>query len=253
MVKEMAYQVELQRLKRNSSKLKQSLAKVAHEGENDEITLSSNEEGNVVVNNRFRRERVEELSDDEKEASLSGEDSDETSTGDEDKISHSHSISEEEREKNTAAEKKLSEEDRRRTEKHLMQIKSSKEFSQNVNEQSLLPPSNDSVDENKTNIPDSDPQESSFSSPAVTFESLGVIPQICQACTLVNWHTPTQIQKEAIPHALLGRDIIGLAETGSGKTGESVDLIITTIKIVKIQVSTVTFLFLVAMEQTNMK
>ncbi len=225
MVKEMAYQVELQRLKKNSSKLKQSLAKVAHEGENDEITLSSNEEGNVVVNNRFRRERVEELSDDEQEASLSGEDSDETSTGDEDEISHSHSISEEEREKNTAAEKKLSEEDRRRTEKHLMQIKSSKEFSHNVNEQSLLSPSNDSVEENKTNIPDSDPQKSS-SSPAVTFESLGVIPQICQACTLVNWHTPTQIQKEAIPHALLGRDIIGLAETGSGKTGESITFII---------------------------
>jgi hypothetical protein len=227
MVKEMTDQVKLQRFKRNSSKLKPSLAKVAEEGGNDEIP--SNKEGNFVVNNRFRRECVEELSDDEQEVWLSGEDSDETSTGDEDESSHSHIMSEEEREKNTAAEKKLSEEDRRRTEKHLMQIKSSKEFSQNVNEQSLLPPSNDSVDENKTNIPDSDPQESSFSSPAVTFESLGVIPQICQACTLVNWHTPTQIQKEAIPHALLGRDIIGLAETGSGKTGESVDLIITTI------------------------
>lgn len=52
-----------------------------------------------------------------------------------------------------------------------------------------------------------------------TFESLGVIPQICEACTLANWATATQIQQEAIPHALAGRDIIGLAETGSGKTG----------------------------------
>lgn len=29
---------------------------------------------------------------------------------------------------------------------------------------------------------------------------------------------PTPIQTEAIPHALQGRDLIGLAETGSGKT-----------------------------------
>lgn len=29
---------------------------------------------------------------------------------------------------------------------------------------------------------------------------------------------PTMIQKEALPYALKGRDIIGLAQTGSGKT-----------------------------------
>lgn len=53
-----------------------------------------------------------------------------------------------------------------------------------------------------------------------TFESLGVIPQISEACKRARWFTATQIQQEAIPHALAGRDIIGLAETGSGKTGE---------------------------------
>ena len=52
-----------------------------------------------------------------------------------------------------------------------------------------------------------------------TFASIGVIPQICEACTSLNWTTATQIQQEAIPHALAGRDVIGLAETGSGKTG----------------------------------
>jgi len=35
----------------------------------------------------------------------------------------------------------------------------------------------------------------------------------------LKWKTPTKIQKEAIPIALQGKDIIGLAETGSGKTG----------------------------------
>ncbi len=52
----------------------------------------------------------------------------------------------------------------------------------------------------------------------VTFESLGIIPQICDTCTSLNFKNPTSIQREAIPHALAGKDIIGLAQTGSGKT-----------------------------------
>lgn len=35
----------------------------------------------------------------------------------------------------------------------------------------------------------------------------------------MDWKSPTNIQREAIPVALQGKDIIGLAETGSGKTG----------------------------------
>merc|ERR1719387_3512208 len=52
-----------------------------------------------------------------------------------------------------------------------------------------------------------------------TFASLGVCEELCRACELLKWHSPTAIQKEAIPYALQGRDVIGLAETGSGKTG----------------------------------
>lgn len=51
-----------------------------------------------------------------------------------------------------------------------------------------------------------------------TFASLGLIPQICEACELLKFKAPTGIQKETIPYALQGRDIIGLAQTGSGKT-----------------------------------
>ncbi|KAJ1961091.1 ribosomal RNA processing protein, partial [Dispira parvispora] len=51
-----------------------------------------------------------------------------------------------------------------------------------------------------------------------TFESLGVLPQLCDACDKLEFKEPTEIQKEAIPWALQGRDIIGLAQTGSGKT-----------------------------------
>lgn len=42
---------------------------------------------------------------------------------------------------------------------------------------------------------------------------------MCETCESLKWKTPTKIQKEAIPIALQGNDIIGLAETGSGKTG----------------------------------
>lgn len=51
-----------------------------------------------------------------------------------------------------------------------------------------------------------------------TFQSLGVDERLCEVCKSLNWHEPTRIQRESIPIALKGRDIIGLAETGSGKT-----------------------------------
>lgn len=52
----------------------------------------------------------------------------------------------------------------------------------------------------------------------VTFESLGIIPQICEACERLKFKAPSEIQAKSIPIALEGRDIIGLAQTGSGKT-----------------------------------
>uniref|UniRef100_A0A131XM20 RNA helicase n=1 Tax=Hyalomma excavatum TaxID=257692 RepID=A0A131XM20_9ACAR len=52
----------------------------------------------------------------------------------------------------------------------------------------------------------------------VTFKSLGVVDVLCEACEQLNWKTPTKIQREALPPSLQGKDVIGLAETGSGKT-----------------------------------
>ncbi|KAJ0176416.1 hypothetical protein K1T71_007595 [Dendrolimus kikuchii] len=52
-----------------------------------------------------------------------------------------------------------------------------------------------------------------------TFKDLGIVDVLCEACGELKWKKPSKIQKEAIPVALQGKDIIGLAETGSGKTG----------------------------------
>ncbi|KAI9884042.1 MAG: ribosomal RNA processing protein [Watsoniomyces obsoletus] len=51
-----------------------------------------------------------------------------------------------------------------------------------------------------------------------SFKDLGIIDSLCDACTALGYKAPTPIQVEAIPPALQGRDLIGLAETGSGKT-----------------------------------
>lgn len=51
-----------------------------------------------------------------------------------------------------------------------------------------------------------------------TFQELGVIAPICEACEKLQFRKPTAIQAKAIPESLQGRDVIGLAQTGSGKT-----------------------------------
>ncbi|CCX32670.1 putative ATP-dependent rRNA helicase RRP3 [Pyronema domesticum] len=54
--------------------------------------------------------------------------------------------------------------------------------------------------------------------PKKTFKDLGVMDSLCEACDKLNFKAPTPIQVESIPVALTGKDLIALAETGSGKT-----------------------------------
>ncbi|RST79697.1 DEAD/DEAH box helicase, partial [Aquibium carbonis] len=50
------------------------------------------------------------------------------------------------------------------------------------------------------------------------FSDLGLSPKVLAAVTDAGYTTPTPIQADAIPHAVAGKDVLGIAQTGTGKT-----------------------------------
>lgn len=52
----------------------------------------------------------------------------------------------------------------------------------------------------------------------MTFEDLGLSPEVLRAVADAGYETPTPIQEQAIPYVLMGRDVSGCAQTGTGKT-----------------------------------
>ncbi|HEY1095693.1 MAG TPA: DEAD/DEAH box helicase, partial [Alphaproteobacteria bacterium] len=53
----------------------------------------------------------------------------------------------------------------------------------------------------------------------VTFSDFALPAQLLQALERIQFKTPTPIQEQTLPLALAGRDILGSAQTGTGKTG----------------------------------
>lgn len=51
----------------------------------------------------------------------------------------------------------------------------------------------------------------------MTFEDLGLCPQILAALKEEGYEKPSPIQEQAIPPALAGRDVLGCAQTGTRK------------------------------------
>ena len=52
----------------------------------------------------------------------------------------------------------------------------------------------------------------------ISFSDLGLNPSILKALAAENYAKPTPIQAQAIPHLLKGADLLGIAQTGTGKT-----------------------------------
>jgi ATP-dependent RNA helicase RhlE len=52
----------------------------------------------------------------------------------------------------------------------------------------------------------------------LSFSDLGLAEPIQRALSAENYQHPTPIQAQSIPHLLLGRDLLGIAQTGTGKT-----------------------------------
>lgn len=51
-----------------------------------------------------------------------------------------------------------------------------------------------------------------------TFYDLGIAPNILERLDQIRYTTPTSIQQKVIPRAIAGEDLIGIAQTGTGKT-----------------------------------
>ena len=52
----------------------------------------------------------------------------------------------------------------------------------------------------------------------IPFKDLGLAPEIQQVLDELGYEEPTPIQEQAIPELLAGHDVIGQAQTGTGKT-----------------------------------
>lgn len=62
------------------------------------------------------------------------------------------------------------------------------------------------------------PQKNTENSEEPSFHQLGLDPPILKVLDQLKFHTPTPIQAQAIPDGIKGEDIIGVAQTGTGKT-----------------------------------
>ncbi|EAA27679.1 ATP-dependent rRNA helicase rrp-3 [Neurospora crassa] len=78
-------------------------------------------------------------------------------------------------------------------------------------------PATNSTEEDSVTL-DVAPEQEEVETVKKTFKDLGIVDALCEACERLGYKNPTPIQEQSIPLALQNRDIIGIAETGSGKT-----------------------------------
>ena len=74
------------------------------------------------------------------------------------------------------------------------------------------------VDDELENAEDGGEREDDEEEPSITFADLGLPNEILDAVTQMGFVTPTPIQEKAIPSLLELNDVVGIAQTGTGKT-----------------------------------
>ncbi|WP_415244096.1 DEAD/DEAH box helicase [Zhongshania sp.] len=62
------------------------------------------------------------------------------------------------------------------------------------------------------------PSDTAAAAEIMTFDDLGLAPMVLAAVKAVGYETPSPIQAATIPFILAGRDLVGQAQTGTGKT-----------------------------------
>ena len=75
----------------------------------------------------------------------------------------------------------------------------------------------DSATEDSTNT-EADTASSGKKNEGTTFAEMDLHPKVLEAVTSVGYESPSAIQESTIPLILSGRDVVGLAQTGTGKT-----------------------------------
>ena len=79
-------------------------------------------------------------------------------------------------------------------------------------------PSLNAEDEEPANEADNDSDDDLGDEALVTFEDLGLADEVLEAIKALNYETPSPIQAKAIPALLQGANLLGTAQTGTGKT-----------------------------------
>ena len=82
-------------------------------------------------------------------------------------------------------------------------------------------PDHDMKDISRLSLQEEQTKQQRFA-PHMTFDNLNLSPNILAAVKAAGYTTPTPIQEGAIPPAMEGKDILGIAQTGTGKTASFV-------------------------------
>ena len=77
---------------------------------------------------------------------------------------------------------------------------------------------NATAEEDNTDIEQSSDDDNPADEALVTFEDLGLADEVLEAIKALNYETPSPIQAKAIPALLQGANLLGTAQTGTGKT-----------------------------------